>query len=375
MANKTIIIDGYIGTFGFSKQFVRNELAGNDKNPVTVKISSMGGSVDHAISIFDQFREHGKITAELSAFVASSATLVSLGAQSVHMNENSFYLIHKPMYWVDSWGTMNEDDIDSLVAQLEKQKQQLAKITIQMAKMYVAKTGKTLEEIITLMKQETWLSADEAKAWGFVDKIIPSVEAVSYLEDERLVALITANGFPAPPGIETKPPAKITVPQSSQEIDEDSLFDRLWSRISGKQKDNIKNQKQSTTMKQFQKVNAVLSVESLEAADGNVNLNEHQLAIIESALQTNEQLAVERDTARDDLTNALAAFDGIDTTVAGVETAEAKVAAIRTLLAAQPGNRAEGNRENQDPEAGKLQEADWEAINNLSHNREVDQYA
>jgi ATP-dependent Clp protease, protease subunit len=375
MANKTIIIDGYIGAFGFSKQYVRNELAGNSKNPVTVKISSMGGSVDHAISIFDQFREHGNVTAELSAFVASSATLLSLGAKSVRMNENSFYLIHKPMYWVDSWGTMNEDDIDNLVAQLEKQKQQLAKITIQMAKMYVVKTGKSLEEIITLMKQETWLSADEAKEWGFVDEIIQPEEAVSYLENELLVALITANGFPTPPGIPATPPVQGSSPQVSPVVDEDSLFERLWNRISGRQKDNPKNQNQNTLMKQFQKVNAVLGVESLEAADGYVSLNEQQLESLDNALQLNEQLTSERDTAHENLTRALASFDAIDTTVAEAETTEGKVAAIRTLLAAQPGSRAEGNRDNQDPEAGKPVEANWEAINNLPHNREVDQYA
>jgi len=45
------------------------------------------------------------------------------------MNENSFYLIHKAMNWVDEWGSMNEDEIDALIAKLETQKQQLAKVT------------------------------------------------------------------------------------------------------------------------------------------------------------------------------------------------------------------------------------------------------
>jgi len=60
--------------------------------------------------------------------------------------------------------------IDALIAKLETQKQQLAKVTLQLAKMYVRKTGKTLDEIINLMKQQTWLTADEAKGWGFVDE-------------------------------------------------------------------------------------------------------------------------------------------------------------------------------------------------------------
>ena len=166
MATKTIVIDGPIGQYSFSKQFIRNELTGHLKNTVLVKISSLGGSVDDALNIYDQFVEHGNVTAELSAFVASSATLISLGAKTVRMNENSFYLIHKAMNWVDEWGSMNEDEIDLLIARLETQKQQLAKITLQLAKMYVKKTGKTLDEIISLMKQETWLTRSEERRVG-----------------------------------------------------------------------------------------------------------------------------------------------------------------------------------------------------------------
>jgi len=73
MTTKVIVIDGYIGPYGYSKQFIRNELTGQSKNAVTVKISSLGGSVDDALNIYDQFIEHSNVTAELSAFVASSA--------------------------------------------------------------------------------------------------------------------------------------------------------------------------------------------------------------------------------------------------------------------------------------------------------------
>ncbi len=197
MAKKIIVIDGYIGDYQFSKQYIRNELAGNSKNPVTVKISSLGGQVDHALNIYDQFIEHGQVEAELSAFVASSATLISLGAKTIRMNENSFYLIHKAMNWVDEWGSMNEDEIEELIAKLEKQKAQLAKITLQIAKMYTKKTGKTLNEIIELMKQEIWLTAEEAKAWGFVDEIYTAAEPENYL-DNKMVAMITASGYPLP---------------------------------------------------------------------------------------------------------------------------------------------------------------------------------
>lgn len=387
MAIKIIVIDGYIGPYGYSKQFIRNELAGNAKNPVTVKVSSLGGSVDDAINIFDQFIEHGNVTAELSAFVASSATLISLGAKTVRMNENSFYLIHKPMGMVDEWDTMNEDQIDELISKLEAQKQQLAKITLQMAKMYVKKTGKTLDEIISLMKQETWLTAEEAKTWGFIDEIfIPDV-AVNYLENLHMVAMITGNGFPEPPR-KLKP---VTEPTST--IDEESLFTRIWNKILHKQQE-VTPKNKVEMKKQFLNVNKVLNVEALEATEEGVFLNEDQLELVEdqiaridtligehataidgvtaelaTATESVNAITAERDIARTELTNVLNPFNAIDPTIASAATPEAKVQAIRTLLASKPGTLPALNLGGDDP---ITDEVDWETINNLEYNKQVD---
>lgn len=378
MSAKIIVIDGYIGPFGYSKQFIRNELSGQSKNPVTIKISSLGGSVDDALNIYDQFVEHGNVTAELSAFVASSATIVSLGAKTVRMNENSFYLIHKAMNWVDEWGTMNEDEIESLIAKLEAQKQQLAKITLQLAKMYVKKTGKTLDEIINLMKQETWLTAEEAKTWGFVDEVFAPDIVVNYLDNLKMVAMITSNGFPDPP--RRNHPNK----PSAQSMDEDSFFERIWNRLLNKQKEVTPKNKKVEMKKQFIHLNNVLNVEVLEGADEGVFLNEGQLQQLEERLEANQQLVSERDsailerdtamtnlvTAQANLISAFDPFNAIDPTIATAATPEAKVAAIRALLAARPAATPVQALEQRDEIA--TDEVDWEAINNLEHNKQVD---
>ena len=140
-------------------------------------------------------------------------------------------------------------------------------------------------------------------------------------------------------------------------------------------------------MKQFAKLNAVLGLDALESADEAVSLNEEQLELVESALLQNDQAVAdartEAETQRDaanaslvtantTLTNAVAVFDAIDPTIAGAESPEAKAQAVRTLLAAKPGVKIEGNLEITDPAAKKSTETDWEAINNLPHNIEVD---
>jgi ATP-dependent protease ClpP protease subunit len=385
MTTKTIIIDGYIGPYAYSKQLIRNELAGQSKNPVLVKISSLGGSVDDALSIYDQFIEHGNVTAELSAFVASSATLISLGAKSVRMNENSFYLIHKAMNWVDAWGSMNEDQIESLIAQLEAQKQQLAKITLQLAKMYVRKTGKNLDEIIHLMKQETWLTAEEALEWGFVDEVFAPEVAVNYLDNLQLVAMINGNDLPHPP---RKKSAKTPVSELTVEPDEESLFNRIWNQITNRQKEEqinkpseeveITKPKNIESMKkQFLNVNKILGVESLESSADGIFINEQQLDQLEDRLAQDQQIVAERntaiserDTARAELSNVLNPFDAIDPSIASAQTPEAKVLAIRTLLAKKPSVQPAGNHDKSDPVSDGVH---WEVINNLPHNKQVDQ--
>lgn len=387
MTIKTIIIDGYIGPYAYSKQFIRNEISGQSKNPVLVKISSLGGSVDDALNIYDQFVEHGNVTAELSAFVASSATLISLGAKTVRMNENSFYLIHKAMNWVDEWGTMNEDQIDELIAKLEVQKQQLAKITLQLAKMYVKKTGKTLDEIIQLMKKETWLTAEEAKDWGFVDEVFVPEVAVNYLNNLQMVAMISGNGLPDPPRKSTKK-TPVSECEAVEGVDEESIFNRIWNRITNKQKEEQKEEQNEgkkqvkpqniVEMKnQFLNVNKVLNVDKLESSDEGVFLNEQQLSSIEDRLSQDQQIVSERDSAiadrdaaRTDLTNALNSFDAIDSSIASAQTTEAKAQAIRTLLSKKPSVQPAGNQDKSDPVSDGVE---WDVINSLAHNKHVDQ--
>ena len=136
-------------------------------------------------------------------------------------------------------------------------------------------------------------------------------------------------------------------------------------------------------MDQFIRINAVLGVESLESVDESVSLNEEQLNQIEAALvetdSLNGQLETERqnvtsaqserDQARTELTNAISAFDAIDATIAAAETPEAKVQAIRTLLAAKPAVQPAGNQDKHEPVYDNV---DWETINSLPHNLQVD---
>ncbi|MFV0332252.1 MAG: ATP-dependent Clp protease proteolytic subunit [Dysgonomonas sp.] len=154
----TLDIDGYIGVWTSSAYYIKSILNKNAKDAVNVRFSSMGGKVADAIDIATQFETHGKVTADLVAFNASASTVASLGASKIRMHVNAGYLIHKAMSPIDIYAYMNEDDIDELIKQLEKEKKENEKITLILARMYVNKTGKSLTDILNLMAEQTWLN-------------------------------------------------------------------------------------------------------------------------------------------------------------------------------------------------------------------------
>lgn len=192
---KEIIIQGYIGNYGYSKQYVRAML--KDEKEVNVTLDSLGGDFSHALSIHDQFAEHGNVNVKMIGFNASSSTILALGAKHTKISENGFYLIHKVASWVDEWGHMNEDELQDLIEKLEEEKDENVKMTLRLAGLYSEKTGKDVKDILNLMKKATWLPADEALEWGFVNEVFKPSEKTNLLTSSK-VAMIEAAGYPVP---------------------------------------------------------------------------------------------------------------------------------------------------------------------------------
>lgn len=164
-------IDGEIGPWGYSKGYVRSELNKYKGKPVTVRINSLGGSVDHGLAIAAQFKEHGDVTAVLVGCVASAATVASLGAKKIIMDANGMYLAHKVSNWVEIWGQMNADQMEAKIKELQASKKNNEQFDLVLGRMYAKKCGKEVKDVVELMKAETWLTADEALRLGVVDEV------------------------------------------------------------------------------------------------------------------------------------------------------------------------------------------------------------
>ena len=70
-------IDSHIGPWGYSKNFIRNQMSGLKNKPVNVRVSSLGGSVDDALDIRQQYR-HSVVPLTMHSTFASSLSTMAM---------------------------------------------------------------------------------------------------------------------------------------------------------------------------------------------------------------------------------------------------------------------------------------------------------
>ena len=195
--NYDIIIDQQIGWGASSANYVLERLRELKGRPVRVYVSSFGGNVADAFRIQQAFREHGDVTCYLVSFVASAATLLTLGAKRIVLDPSCLYLAHKCSYYIDEYGQMNEDELREAIARLSKNAEDLVTIDKVAANLYAARSGKTEEEMVAIMKEARWLSCDEVLRLGLADEVQTIVSADSQIA--QALANISALGLPAIP--------------------------------------------------------------------------------------------------------------------------------------------------------------------------------
>lgn len=299
MSKYQITIDDMIGPYGYSKNFVRNAISGYQGKPVNVKISSLGGSVDDALDIRQQFVDHGDVTAYIFGFTASAATIIAMGAKKVCMSKYAMFLVHKCSNWVDAWGQYNADQIQELIEQLKENKLQNDKIDLVLASLYATKCKKSINDIADILKDGRWLTADEAKEIGFVDEIVEEDEN----EKVDYAALNTKlNAFGLTP---------VTVSNKDEKPEDKTpgllanIVQKLDNLI-GRKADNIQPAQQNNTtikMKEdYKNVNSILNVKGFEFdKDGKVTLTEDQVKTINDAIKAKDDSITEKDTKIKDL--------------------------------------------------------------------------
>ena len=169
MAKYNIDILGEISETVNSYNSVRSKINDAKGEEINLVISSGGGSVTEGMGIADLIANYpNETTATGIGLVASIATVVLLSADKVKMTENAFLMIHRP--WSYTMG--NADELEATAELLDKMEAKL--LDIYTASVYKRKgKKKDLDNKITeMMAAETWMTAQEALEFGFIDEIV-----------------------------------------------------------------------------------------------------------------------------------------------------------------------------------------------------------
>lgn len=157
-------IDSWGGYWGISaKEFVSalDELP-SDTSEIRLLINSPGGEVWEGLAILNALRAHpAKVVAVVEGIAASSASFIAAGVDELHVMQNAEVFVHK------AWGMCvgNGDDMAKMARDLEHEDRNIASV-------YAAKAGGTVEDWLQAMADETWYSAEEAVTAGLADRVL-----------------------------------------------------------------------------------------------------------------------------------------------------------------------------------------------------------
>ena len=279
-------LKGFVGGYDFDRNYVDYVLTRYEGKPVNVLIDSLGGSLATALSIASAFKRHGDVTVHFVGMNASAATVASLGAKHISMDASAMYLVHKCSAEFFEWGHLNADQLAQLVDQCEATIRDLNKLDGNIAQMYASKCSKPQDKLLDLMKEGGWLTAKEAREWGFIDEITDLGETKPVLTD-AVASAMAAAGIPIP-----------NVPAA----DKETAFARFLAAISSlfkpKSEDDSVNHTEITKtqalMNQFLPLlGKVLNIEGFAVGENGCSLTLEQLKSVEASLSAKDQRIAE----------------------------------------------------------------------------------
>lgn len=167
---REILLNGYIDEnvwFGdeITPGILHDALYPKDAKPsedVRIILNSYGGSCNAATRMHDELVAYpGNVHIIISGTAASAATVLASAANRLEMTPGSLFMIHDPSMGV--YG--NAADLQSAMDMLDVCKESILNI-------YCKRSLCGRSEIADMMRATTWMDANTAREYGFVDGIV-----------------------------------------------------------------------------------------------------------------------------------------------------------------------------------------------------------
>lgn len=147
----------------------------NHSNELTVVINSGGGSVFSASEIYTSLKSFkGKVNVEIVGIAASAASVIAMAGTAISMSPTAQLMIHNAS--TVAFGDYREMDDTSGFLQ---------NVNNSIINAYTKKTGKSVDELKSMMDEETWMTAQQALEHGFIDAIMFEDERTAVASVER----------------------------------------------------------------------------------------------------------------------------------------------------------------------------------------------
>ncbi|ANH03787.1 MULTISPECIES: ATP-dependent Clp endopeptidase proteolytic subunit ClpP [Shinella] len=148
--------------------------AENPKKEIALYINSPGGVVTSGMAIYDtmQFIKPAVSTLCIGQAASMGSLLLAAGHKDMRFaTPNARIMVHQP-----SGGFQGQ------ASDIERHAKDILKMKRKLNEVYVKHCGRTYEEVEQTLDRDHFMSADEAKEWGLVDRVITSREAIEGAE-------------------------------------------------------------------------------------------------------------------------------------------------------------------------------------------------
>ena len=179
----------------------------DDNEEIEVSINSGGGDVFAGSEIFTELKSHkGNVTTRIIGLAASAASVIAMAGDKVVMSPTAQLMIHN--VWSRAGGDYR--DMEHMASVLKGANQTIANA-------YKMKTGKTDEELLSLMDDETWFTPQDALSNGFIDEVM-------FDEAPRLAASTQSNMLPVEIINKLRNMKDVIKPETTAKEQSDSVF-------------------------------------------------------------------------------------------------------------------------------------------------------
>ena len=157
---------------------------------VNVHINSYGGDVSEGVAIYTALRNCGRtVNTYVDGFACSIASVVLMAGERRVMGPASLVMVHDP--WMKATGNAEE---------LRKAAEDLDVIGQASRAAYMSRVAISAEELDRLMREETWLGAEQAVEYGFATEVAadPDENRPSQHVRDRMVRMLAGPADKAP---------------------------------------------------------------------------------------------------------------------------------------------------------------------------------